>query len=428
MNTEELYHLFRQYPLISIDSRKDTKGALFFCLWGEHFDGNRFALDALNNGAAYAIIDNPEFQVNEQCILVNDTLMALQQLASFHRSMFDLPVIGITGTNGKTTTKELMTEVLSRKYNVTSTKGNLNNHIGVPLTLLSITQDTEIAIVEMGANHPGEIATLCEISKPNFGLITNIGKAHLEGFGSIKNIIETKTALYKSVYDAGGKLFVNSDDAMLTARIGMSDPVTYGVAEGNFCPGKITSADPFVSLKWGSGYSNVVQTQLVGAYNFENVLAAACIGLFFGLHEADISDAIQNYRPSNMRSQFCRTAHNSIILDAYNANPSSMIAAIENFNAIPDAKKVCILGDMLELGEISEKEHLAVLRVLAEQTIDTVILVGPVFSKINPSIEFKCFMDSGAALKYLLINPIHNATILLKGSRGIQMEKILEAL
>jgi UDP-N-acetylmuramoyl-tripeptide--D-alanyl-D-alanine ligase len=352
----------------------------------------------------------------------------LQQLALHHRNLLNIPVIGITGTNGKTTTKELIHDVLAKKFRVSATKGNLNNHIGVPLTLLSINPDSEIAIVEMGANHPGEIAELCLLSKPDYGIITNIGKAHLEGFGIVENIIETKTDLYRSVAVSKGIIFVNADDPILLSKAKGIECRTYGKDSANFCTGRLTGADPFISLEWGASCANKVDTHLIGSYNLENILASICIGMFFGVQEQDINDALSDYQPSNMRSQLKKTVRNTIILDAYNANPTSMNAAIANFSAMTSPNKVAILGDMLELGENKESEHLEILKNLRSKVYDKVLLIGPVFSKINPYKEFLSFQDSSDALQYLKKNPLNNATILLKGSRGISLEKILEAL
>jgi UDP-N-acetylmuramoyl-tripeptide--D-alanyl-D-alanine ligase len=428
MNIEKLYELFLKYPIISTDTRIDIRGSLFFCLKGENHDGNSFARAAIDAGAAFAIIDNPSFSMGHRTVLVENSLTALQQLALVHRNLLRIPVIGITGTNGKTTTKELIHAVLSKKFRVSATRGNLNNHIGVPLTLLSIKPETEIAIVEMGANHPGEIAELCLLAKPDFGMITNIGRAHLEGFGSLENIVETKTALYKSVADSMGKLFVNADDPILMSKAKGNDSFLYGNNEDNFCPGQLTGADPYVTLEWGKSFRNKLQTRLIGSYNLENILAAICIGMFFGIPEQDINDALANYQPSNMRSQLKKTSCNTVILDAYNANPTSMKAAIVNFVDLTSTNKIAILGDMLELGENKESDHLEILENISSKGFDKVILIGPVFSKVNPYKEFLSFQNSLDAMQYLKKNPLKDATILLKGSRGISLEKVLEAL
>jgi UDP-N-acetylmuramoyl-tripeptide--D-alanyl-D-alanine ligase len=428
MQIEELYSLYNKYPLISTDTRKIEKNSIFFCLKGENFDGNIFAETALKNGAAYAVIDNSDFSSVANTILVNDALNTLQQLAHFHRQQIEIPVIGITGTNGKTTTKELITSVLSRKFRVTSTNGNLNNHIGVPLTLLSIKKDTEIAVVEMGASHAGEIAELCTLAEPTAGIITNIGKAHLEGFKTLENIIHTKTALYSSIAKAGGLVFVNADDPILMSRLAGIHYITYGNSEKNFCQGKLLHADPYISMEWGTSYKNRLETHLAGAYNFENLLAAACIGLHYKVEEDAINEALQNYQPANMRSQIKHSEANTLLIDTYNANPSSMRAALENFSKMKSKSKVVILGDMLELGADEETEHMNILSLLTKEKFTDVILIGSVFKRLTTDKGFLSFQDTDHALVYLKKNPLADRTILIKGSRGIRLERLLDAL
>jgi UDP-N-acetylmuramoyl-tripeptide--D-alanyl-D-alanine ligase len=428
MQIEELYTLYNKYPLISTDTRKIEKNSIFFCLKGENFDGNIFAETALKNGAVYAVIDNPDFSSIANTILVNDALSTLQKLAHYHRQQIKIPVIGITGTNGKTTTKELINAVLSKKFKIISTKGNLNNHIGVPLTLLSIRKDTEIAIVEMGASHPDEIDELCSLAEPTAGIITNIGKAHLEGFKTLENIIHTKTALYRSIAKTEGVIFVNADNPTLISKLAGIHYITYGNSETNFCPGKLLHADPYILMEWGKSYENNLETHLAGSYNFENLLAAACIGLHYQVAENEINEALQNYQPTNMRSQIKHTEVNTILIDTYNANPSSMKAALENFSKMKSKSKVVILGDMLELGSDEETEHLNILSLLDKEKFTDILLIGSVFKRLATNKGLLSFPDADQALVYLKKNPLVDKTILIKGSRGIKLEKLLDAL
>jgi len=400
------------------------KDCLFFCLSGENFNGNTFAKEALEKGASFVVVDEPEYKIDERCILVENTLEALQQLAIFHRNSLNIPIFGITGTNGKTTTKELIHAVLSEKYKVTATKGNLNNHIGVPLTILSIKADTEIAIVEMGANHVGEIAFLCEIAQPTMGLITNIGKAHLEGFGSIENIIETKTALYKSVNQRNGILFVNADDDLLMKFSENTRRFTYGKL--GYCNGVCLDNDLLLKVHLPE-YKIDIQTQLTGGYNFPNVMAAAAVGLYFHVPTEKIKSALTNYVPSNNRSQLIQKGNKTIIIDAYNANPSSMKLAVENMAKIHAENKILLLGSMAELGENSLAEHQYIVDLIRTYSFDYVYLLGDEFAKTdaNTSWLFQNYEQLKTTLEKSLPD---KAAILIKGSRAMRMERVLEII
>lgn len=421
MNTiENIYNLYKKNYLVSTDTRNIIPDSIFFALKGENFNGNKFAIEAINKGASWAICDENIFE-HEKIILVEDVLKTLQDVAVMHRNSLSIPIIGITGTNGKTTTKELIYSVLSSKYNVQATKGNLNNHIGVPLTILSIMPFHEIAIVEMGANHIGEIAELCEISKPTHGIITNIGKAHLEGFGSIEGIIQTKKALYDYILKTKGNLFVDFDSNLLSELSIGSSKITYGTNGGDV-QGEIINNIPYLTIKANNQLFN---THIVGAYNLKNILAAISIGYYFNLSYNEIQFALVNYIPSNNRSQFVETNTNKIILDAYNANPSSMMEAIKNMENINHDKKVLILGDMLELGEYSLMEHQNIIEKVEEINPNLAIFVGDMFMKADISKTHLCFKTNGEAIKYISANPIQDAIILIKGSRGIKMESLL---
>lgn len=418
------------------DTRDIKPGSIFFALKGENFNGNQFAEKALEMGCAYAVIDEKEFQKNENYFLVDDVLSALQQLANHHRKQLNIPVIGITGSNGKTTSKELVNAVLSKKFKVLATVGNLNNHIGVPLTLLSITKEHEMAIVEMGANHQGEIAELCSIAEPDFGIITNIGKAHLEGFGGIEGVKKGKSELYKYVQSKGGKLFVHGDDEVLLELAGSTEKVTYGTKKLYDIVGSIhENATEFISFQWATRYnavnikkSELIPTQLVGIYNYYNLLCAACVGHYFKVEDELINQALKEYTPSNNRSQLHKTKSNTLILDYYNANPSSMSLAIDNFASLNQPNKMVILGDMLELGSESEKEHDAIVALLQEKNITNALLVGPLFIQAGKKNNSKTFATSDEAVEFLKQNKITEATILIKGSRGIKLEKVVEVL
>lgn len=420
MNTmEDLYKLYRQFPHICTDTRNIIPQSLFFCLKGENFDGNNFATQALEAGAAYVVTERQDLKDNPHCVVVDDSLKTLQQLAKYHRQQLRIPVIGITGSNGKTTTKELVAAVLSRKYKTSYTQGNLNNHIGVPLTLLSITDEHQIAIVEMGANHPGEIADLCELSMPNYGLITNIGVAHIEGFLSKENIITTKKALYRSVIGCKGTLFVNIDDDILTQDLNYQPIVTYATQKQADINGRVVRNDGLISIEL---FGHTVDTHLTGAYNLYNMLAAATVGHHFGVSNEDICAAIAQYQPANHRSQVEHKGSNTIIADYYNANPTSMTAALHNLIGIEHPHKVAILGDMRELGSVSDEEHARIIQLCRDHQIET-YFVGSEFQKHlagNPH----SFANVDEANDYLAANPISNGIILVKGSHSIHLDKL----
>ena len=429
MEISNLYSIFLNHPTVTTDSRNIPANSLFFALKGENFNGNAFAAEALNKGAAFAIIDESAFATDDRMILVDNVLLCLQQLANYHRNQLGLPILAITGTNGKTTTKELITAVLSKKFKVESTKGNLNNHIGVPLTLLSMTKNTEFGVVEMGANHPGEIKALCEIANPDFGLITNIGKAHLEGFGSFEGVIRTKSEMYDFIRNKGGKCFLNADNPILVKQAEGIEQIRYGTSTGYFMPGEIASTGNYLVAKalFPKGWL-YLNSKLVGDYNFENLLAAACIGKYFGIDPLLIQEAIADYTPSNNRSQLIQKEKNTIIMDAYNANPTSMLAALSNFASIRHDSKCIILGDMLELGESSAEEHQKIADFIETQNFAEVFLVGPQFKNTVNIKEKKKFDQVELLSNYLKTQPIENKLILIKGSRGIHLEKILELL
>ena len=429
METAKLYQLFRQYPIVTTDSRNIPANSIFFALKGENFNGNKYAGEALSKGAAFAIIDEPEFAVDDRMILVDDVLTSIQKLARFHRDELKIPILAITGTNGKTTTKELIATVLTKKFRIKSTQGNLNNHIGVPLTILSMTPETEIGIVEMGANHIGEIKFLCEIANPDFGMVTNMGKAHLEGFGSFEGVIQTKSEMYGFLRQKGGNCFINADNPLLIKQAKDLEQITYGKSDGCFLTGELAT----------TGYSLVVKalfpkgwlylkSKLIGDYNFENLLAAACIGKYFEVDPLLIQKALEEYTPSNNRSQLIRKEKNTIIMDAYNANPTSMMMALTNFANIQNDEKCVILGDMLELGEVSDEEHQKVVDFIESQNFAEVCLVGPQFKKTVTGDKKKKFDNAELLSNYLKTQPIENKLILIKGSRGIHLEKILELL
>lgn len=429
MEITNLYQLFLQHPVITTDSRNIPGNSLFFALKGDNFNGNNFVSEALAKGAAYAIVDESNAVKNERTVLVDNVLSTLQQLANFHRNQLKIPILAITGTNGKTTTKELVTAVLSKKYRVDATKGNLNNHIGVPLTLLSMNQTTEFGVVEMGANHPGEIQTLCEIANPDFGLITNIGKAHLEGFGSFEGVIKTKSEMYDFIRAKKGKCFINADNPLLVKQAEGIEPISYGTSTSYDLAGEIAGTGNYLVAKvlFPKGWL-YLKSNLIGNYNFENLLAAACIGKYFGVDPLLIQDAIASYTPSNNRSQLIKKEKNTIIMDAYNANPTSMMAALTNFATLPDTNKCLILGDMLELGESSSEEHQRIVNFIEEQNLENVFLIGPQFNQTKGVKEKKKFDQIELLLNYLKTQPIENKLILIKGSRGIHLEKILEVL
>jgi len=425
----ELYQRFLQQGKITTDSRNIEEGTIFFALKGETFDGNTFAVKAIENGAGFAVIDNVKYQTNPRCLLVENVETTLQQLAVHHRLQLKIPVIGITGTNGKTTTKELTGNVLAKKFKTVFTKGNQNNHIGVPISVLSIKPDTEIAVIEMGANHVGEIAALCRISQPTHGIITNIGRAHLEGFGGFEGVIKAKSELYNFLKENKGHIFLNASDALL-AKLGREIRKTkYGSTTDCNLSGEIISKHPFLSVKihFDAG-AEIVKTRLIGDYNFSNIMAAATIGEYFGVDADLIVEALESYTPSNNRSQLIKTAHNQIVMDAYNANPTSMESAIHSFSEFPGNGKTAIIGDMLELGDEAEKEHKHILEFALSQHFENVFLVGPLFKNIPKEAETRCFEHVDEACEYFKKHPLENKTILIKASRGIKLEKLLNVL
>ncbi|NNM94833.1 MAG: UDP-N-acetylmuramoyl-tripeptide--D-alanyl-D-alanine ligase [Bacteroidia bacterium] len=424
---EELYRLYLTHSVVCTDTRTVEKNSIFFALKGASFNANLFARDALAKGAALAVIDE-EACYTEGCVLVRDVLDTLQQLANYHRRNINIPVIAITGSNGKTTTKELTAAVLEKKYKTLYTKGNLNNHIGVPLTVLKLTPQHQIAVIEMGANHQGEIAALCKIAEPGYGIITNIGKAHLEGFGGPEGVIKAKNELYQYIRSAGGTLFVNADDGLLMRLSENTKRITYGAKAGADCTGLPDEEDIFAKGRIsGGGIEVQIESKLAGRYNFSNILAAACIGLHFGLTPFQIKEALEAYTPSNNRSQFISRGSNKIWVDTYNANPSSMKLAITNFAGMKATGKVLILGDMFELGADSAAEHQALVTLIESTNAwDAVLLSGQYFAKV--STRYQKFESIKELLKWLAANPVTGKTILLKGSRGMQMEQILEYL
>lgn len=422
--TEKIYELFKNSTGVETDTRKIGKGALFFCLKGENFNANEFAEEALEKGAIAVIADEEKYVTNERIILVDNVLTTLQQLANHHRRQFDIPVIGITGTNGKTTTKELVTTVLSAKFRTHATAGNFNNHIGVPLTLLSMPTDTEIAVVEMGANHPGEIGELCRIAEPDHGIITNIGKAHLEGFGSLQGVIDTKRELYDYVSKTKGKVFVDASNDLLMKLSNNIDRLTYGTAKDARYKAELISSEPFLTVKLDD---NTVETNLLGIYNLTNLAAAWATGRYFGVDAGVAAKALSDYKPANKRSQFMETAFNKIYLDAYNANPTSMENALKSFAEINLPHKVAILGDMLELGDESFDEHLDLMEKIKTYGFEETIFVGPEFCKAAGN-GFRCFENTGDTAAYLQNHKLSGKFILLKGSRGIGLEKLLPVL
>ena len=426
MEISELYQLYLQYPSIQTDTRKLQKGDIYWALKGPNFNGNLFAEKALEMGAAYTVVDEP-VATHEQIILVDEGLSALQALAKFHREQFDIPFIAITGSNGKTTTKELVATVLASHFKTATTEGNLNNHIGVPLTLLKIKQGTEIAVIEMGANHQKEIAGYCVYTEPTHGIITNCGKAHLEGFGGVEGIRKGKGELYDYLRAHGGTVLRYADyDYLQDMSKGIEKVFDYGQSTGDL-QGQVISSEPFLKVSITKGFSalTTIHTQLVGDYNLPNVLCAVAIGIFFKVPEAKIIAAIESYAPSNSRSQLMQLGSNQIILDAYNANPSSMKLAIENFARLSVTGKVLMLGGMMELGEESIAEHEAIAALIDQHQWDHVVLVGGDFSKIKH--KYRYFSDSLAAKAWFEAQDFKNAYLLIKGSRSMQMEKIIQS-
>jgi UDP-N-acetylmuramoyl-tripeptide--D-alanyl-D-alanine ligase len=433
MTTEQLYQVYLKHPIVCTDTRKITDSCLFFGLKGDNFNGNKFALQAIESGAAFAIVDQAEYAINEQFILVPDVLESLQNLARLHRKHLKIPVIGITGSNGKTTSKELLNSVLSQKFKTFATEGNLNNHIGVPLSLLSVSNDCEIAIIEMGANHQKEIEFLSSISQPSHGMITNVGKAHLEGFGGLEGVKIGKGELYQYLSDNNGIVFINNDNSTLknmAQERKVKNIISYGQDDSNFLSVKLKNTSPFLSVEWEveRGNQYVAHSNLPGTYNFENIAAAICFGAFFKLSPEQINKGISNYKPVNYRSQILKTEKNTIICDYYNANPSSMIVALENLEDTEAKSKILILGDMFELGVESAKEHQLILEKALSTTANRRILIGEEFFKLHSKNGAEFYKNNADVEKALQENPIEDSTVLLKGSRGMKLEILLNSL
>ena len=437
MELKDLYDIFLQHPTITTDSRDVPENSMFFALKGETFDGNAYAKAALEQGAAYAVIDEKEYaeEGNERLILVEDVLTTLQQLAKYHRVHLGTPIIGITGTNGKTTTKELIATVLKKKYNVLYTQGNFNNHIGVPKTLLQLKKEHDIAVIEMGANHPGEIKTLVEIVLPDFGIITNVGKAHLLGFGSFEGVIRTKGELYDFLRAIQGTAFINNDNPHLQGiRKGLK-LVKYGHQEADdlLVKGELVECNPFLKFQWRhlstvNCQLSTVQTHLIGSYNLDNALAAACIGTYFEVPANDISAALEAYTPSNNRSQLTITHDNKRVVDAYNANPTSMRAALDNFRLIKSEHKMCILGQMGELGEVSDEEHQKVIDLIGEGGFEQVWLVGENFAKTSHPANYRLFANVEEVKTAIATQKPKGFLILIKGSNSNKLVQTVELL
>lgn len=439
MNSDLLYQKYLPNRTVSTDTRNISPGCIFFALKGEHFDGNEFAAGALAAGASYAVVDNPLVKTDDRFILVNDVLTALQDLARHHRLQQSIPFIAITGTNGKTTTKELVNSVLSQHCKTHATSGNLNNHIGVPLTLLSMPEETEIAIIEMGANHRREIAFLCGIAQPTHGLITNVGKAHLEGFGSFEGVKLAKGELYEYLRDHQGTAFINSDNRQLVDMKrdrNLENVVSYGSTADNYISGTLEESTPFLTVSWHreafehDDHTHLAKSNLTGIYNLENILAAICIGTFFKLSPEQINQGIESYRPANNRSQITETAKNTLICDFYNANPSSMAVALDNLANAPADGKAFILGDMFELGEESETEHREIVTKAMSINASRSIFIGEDFYKMKDQAgkQAEFYRSTSEALSALENKPLNHLLILIKGSRGMKLETLLPLL
>lgn len=424
MTLEQLHAIFLSHPTVCTDTRKITKNCLFFALKGPNFNGNEFAKQALEQGAAYAIVDESQHKTSDKCLLVKDVLQTLQNLATFHRNYFSARIISLTGSNGKTTTKELIHAVLSKKYKTVATKGNLNNHIGVPLTLLSIKADTELAIVEMGANHKEEISFLCNIAQPDFGYITNFGKAHLEGFGGIEGVIQGKSELYQYLIANGKHVFLNADDPIQVEKLASYiKKIGFTTNNPEYFNIKLLHTNPFVVIEVEN---TTISTQLIGSYNFPNCCSAITIGKYFNVPLEEIKTALESYVPANNRSQIIEKNGFKIILDAYNANPTSMKAALDNFKSMPGTEKTLILGDMFELGPEAKEEHQHISDLVLDHGFSQVYLVGENF--FHTASNFKKMESFSHLQEYLSKNPLQKGTLLIKGSRGMALERVLELL
>lgn len=432
MELSALYQIFIHCRQVTTDSRNCPVGSLFIALRGDSFNGNAFAAKALEDGCAYAVVDDEKYTVegDTRYILVSNSLQTLQQLARYHRRQLKTPVIGITGTNGKTTTKELIAAVLSQSHNILYTQGNLNNHIGVPLTLLKLRPEHEIGVIEMGASHPGDIKELADIAEPDYGIITNVGKAHLEGFGSFEGVIKTKGELYDFLRRKGeATIFIHHDSPYLSTIAEGLNLIEYGSKDDLYVNGHVTGNNPFLTLEWKAGKegsTHRISTQLIGEYNLPNVLAAVTIGRFFGVDDARIDEALEAYTPTNNRSQLTRTADNTLIIDAYNANPTSMMAALENFRNMEAARKMLILGDMRELGSASPAEHQKIADYLTQSAFDKVWLVGEQFAATRQ--PFRTFANVDEVIRELEADHPTGYTILIKGSNGIKLYKVADCL
>jgi UDP-N-acetylmuramoyl-tripeptide--D-alanyl-D-alanine ligase len=431
ISTEDLYQLYLANPTISTDTRNITPGCIFFALKGDLFNANEFAQQAIEKGASYAVIDEEQY-VSEKCILVKDVLSALQDLARHHRKQLQIPVIGLTGSNGKTTSKELINAVLAERFKTFATFGNLNNHIGVPLSILAITSSVEIAVIEMGANHQKEIELLCTIAQPTHGIITNVGMAHLDGFGGFEGVKKGKAELYAYLKANNGYTFINRNNPYLlemSAAAQLHKLVYYGTENGNTIKGSLKSSDPYIEVDWTNhDESSSVKTQLTGSYNFENILAAICIGDFFDMTPTEINKGLAAYEPKNNRSQLTETASNKVICDFYNANPSSMAAALNNISVLTSDKKTAILGDMFELGPESAEQHEIIAKQAASSGLDEIILIGKHFFAFKDQLKGTFFETPAEAADYLQKNTIKDNLVLLKGSRGMKLESLLQYL
>ncbi len=430
MNTDHLYQIFRQSTGVSTDSRRVRKGELFFALWGDNYNGNEFAAEALEKGASWAVIDDPAYE-SEKTILVDDCLFELQALATHYRKELRVPVLAITGTNGKTTTKELIAAIAEKKYRVHSTKGNFNNTIGVPLTILAAPADTEMMVLELGASHIGEIRTLCLIARPDYGIITNIGTSHIEGFGSFEGVVKAKTELYEYLRKVNGIALYNDRDPILTEKIFKLVNRAVPLSDPTGTELKVTLLSSGLNLEIEVYHNHKtfrIKSKLFGKYNLENIRTAIATGLFLDVEMEDIADAVEKYEPVNNRSQVRKTADNTVICDSYNANPASMRLAVGSFAETGSDKKMVILGDMLELGERSDEEHISILKELGKMRNTEVLLVGRLFAKHAADYGFRTFPSMNSLMEHLKANPVKGYLVLVKGSRGIALEKAYELL